>query len=572
MRTWIRQFLAAPVFEDQERTRVAQLLNSMLLAVLGMSLLAAIFLLALEAESFLSDWTSPATIFVIIVAVLFLRSLVRRGYIRFAGALLSLALSAIIVLATYDYGGVSNSAIAGYLLCIVIGGLLLGGRGAMVFTAIGVAVTIGMWYAGEHGVLPSYGQDRDPHKVFAVISYSVIFVIGGLLLRYASNSIAGAIEQARRNERAQAEANRELQKLQVSLEQQVADRTQALERRTVQLQAAAEVGRTVTAVLEAEQLARQVTQRVCEQFGLVYVGLFIADEANQWATLRAGYGRTGADLAANYRVLIDGNSAISQSIAWVKPRAAAEPQELTSAHSMAALPLRSRDRAMGALALYSGQPDAFDQDTVAILQSVADQVAIALENARLFAQSRAALEAARRAYGQVSRQAWSELLRARADLSMRKSQVGTFPVAGGRTPQAQAALETGQAVFSQDDQAALAVPIKVRDQVIGVIDACRPDGASGWTPEKTALLETLADQLGVALESARLYQDAQRRAAQERLIGAATARLRETLDMDTVLQVAVREIGEMLDLAEIEVRMGRETGYSSPDRAVSTRE
>jgi len=73
-----------------------------------------------------------------------------------------------------------------------------------------------------------------------------------------------------------------------------------------------------------------------------------------------------------------------------------------------------------------------------------------------------------------------------------------------------------------------------------------------------ALLETLADQLSVALESARLYQDTQRRAMEERLVGEVTARIRETLDVDTILQTAIREIGDGLGIAEVEVRMGGE--------------
>ncbi|MGD9048060.1 MAG: hypothetical protein PVF77_08415, partial [Anaerolineae bacterium] len=65
------------------------------------------------------------------------------------------------------------------------------------------------------------------------------------------------------------------------------------------------------------------------------------------------------------------------------------------------------------------------------------------------------------------------------------------------------------------------------------------------------------DQLGVALDSARLYEDTQRRAAEDRLVGEITARIRETLDVDTVLQTAVREMSKTLDIPRVEVRLGR---------------
>jgi len=179
----------------------------------------------------------------------------------------------------------------------------------------------------------------------------------------------------------------------------------------------------------------------------------------------------------------------------------------------------------------------------------------------LFQQAQASLETERRAYGELGRQAWQEMLRAQAGLGFRRSQEGLAPAGDEWRPEMQTAMQTGKAV--QEQATTLAVPIKVRDQVIGVIDARKPEGA--WTQEQAAVVETLADQLGVALESARLYQDTQRRAAQERLVGQVTARMSETLDMETVLRTAICEMGEALGMAEVEVRMGTPTdgnGYS----------
>lgn len=553
MLTWMRQFFAPPVFQDPEKTRVSRLLNNMLQALLGMTVLAAIALVGMKAESFFRDWTSPVTILATVSVVLFLRFLMRRGHIQLTGALLSLALVAIVVFSAYGYGGVGNSTIAGCLLCIIIAGLLLGGRGAIVFTVISLVATVGLWYVGRIGKLPAYAGDSS--KIFAVTSYSAIFIIGGLLLRYASNSIAEAMEQAHRNERAQAEANRELQKLQVSLEHQVAERTLALERRTIQLQAAAEVGRTVTAVLETERLAQQVVELARRRFELYYVGLFLVDEAGEGATLQAGDGKTSRDaLARGYRVPIGGDSIIGQSIK-TQTRMITEATELPGARSVAVLPLHSRDRVFGALALYSDQPDAFDQDTLAVLETVADQVAIALDNARLFSQSRAALEAARRAYGEASRQAWAELERARTDVSMSKTRSGAFTVAKTQTPHAQAALQTGQVVLGSEDKTVLAVPVKVREQVIGVIDARKPGISGEWTAEEIGLVETLVEQLGVALESARLYQDTQRRAARERAINEVMAQVRASPTVNAILRRMVEELGRTFGASRASIRV-----------------
>jgi GAF domain-containing protein len=102
---------------------------------------------------------------------------------------------------------------------------------------------------------------------------------------------------------------------------------------------------------------------------------------------------------------------------------------------------------------------------------------------------------------------------------------------------------------------ALTLPVEIRGQAFGTIVAHKPADGGEWTPEEKALLETLGEQLSLALDSARLYQDTQRRAARERLIGDATARMRETLDLETVVGTAAREMRQALGLDRLVVRL-----------------
>ncbi len=380
----------------------------------------------------------------------------------------------------------------------------------------------------------------------------------------------------------------QLRSLISSLEQRVEERTAALELRSRHLQASSEIGRAASSILETEQLIRQVVELIHERFGLYYVGLFLADAAGEWAVLRAGTGEAGQKmLARGHKLQIGGGSMIGWSIANAQPRiaqVAAEDSvrlataELPNTRSEAALPLRARGKVLGALTVQSDRPGAFDEAALAVLQIMADQVAIALENARLFAESQAALETTRRAYGELSRQGWMELLRTRQELGYRYAQASTAPTEGEWQPEMIQAVASGQSVVvnpvgvnspkglnSGAGNSTLAVPLKVRDQIIGVLDLRRDTPGRPWTDEEKALAETLTEQLGTTLESARHYQDAQRRAAQERLVGQVTARMSETLDMETVLRTAIREMGEALGMAEVEVRMGTPTdgnGYS----------
>jgi len=354
-----------------------------------------------------------------------------------------------------------------------------------------------------------------------------------------------------------------------SLEQRVADRTRDLERRSVQLQAAGEVGRAATSILETDQLIGQVVELIRARFDLYYVGLFLVDEAREWAVLRAGTGQAGqAMLARGHRIRI-GEGMIGWSITNAQARIALEAgvdvvrlatAELPETRSEAALPLRTRGQVIGALTVQSVQPDAFDQIALAALQVMADQVAVALDNAHLFAESQATLETMRRMYGEQSRQAWQQMVQTRSLRYLCTSQ-SIYPTVGQWGPEMVRARKTGQPA---QDGSSLAVPIKVRDQILGAVRLRKSDPTAEWTAEETALLQTLTEQLGVALESARLYQDTQQRAAREQLAAQITARMRESLDVDRVLQIAAREFGETLGASEVKIRLTADDRRSTP--------
>jgi transcriptional regulator with GAF, ATPase, and Fis domain len=120
------------------------------------------------------------------------------------------------------------------------------------------------------------------------------------------------------------------------------------------------------------------------------------------------------------------------------------------------------------------------------------------------------------------------------------------------------AVRAGKVALSDDGVSTLAIPIKVGDEIVGVVDVRRQKGATEWSREEIELLETLSEQLGVALESARLYQETQRRELRERLVGEISGRFRSTLDVDTILQTAAQDIREALGLSRMTVQLGME--------------
>ncbi len=346
-----------------------------------------------------------------------------------------------------------------------------------------------------------------------------------------------------------------------SLETQVAERTRELTQRSTYLAGTAEVGRVVTQILDVEMLLNQVVELIRDSFGLYYVGLFLADEGREWAILRAGTGEAGRKMLARQHRIRVGEGMIGWTVAHAQPRVALDvgadavrlaSSELPDTRSEAALPLRSRGRVLGALSVQSAQSAAFDDNALAVLQLMADQVAVALDNAQLFSRAQEALEVERRAYGDLTQQAWLATLRARAERGYRCDNEGIHPlVAPLSLPGNALSIEP---LF--EDPLTVALPLRIREQLVGLIRLRKPQDASAWSQEELALISSLAEQMSVALESARLYQDTQNRAQQERLVSEVTARIRETLDMERMVRVAAEELRTRLGLERLVVRLG----------------
>jgi GAF domain-containing protein len=106
------------------------------------------------------------------------------------------------------------------------------------------------------------------------------------------------------------------------------------------------------------------------------------------------------------------------------------------------------------------------------------------------------------------------------------------------------------------DNTTVAIPIKIRGAVIGVVNTYKPQSNGEFSQEEIRLLESITEQLGVALDSARLFAETQQKAEQERLISEATANMRATLDIDTILQTATREIYQALGLQDVTIKLG----------------
>jgi GAF domain-containing protein/HAMP domain-containing protein len=360
----------------------------------------------------------------------------------------------------------------------------------------------------------------------------------------------------------------EVEQLLEGLEQRVADRTRGL-------QAAAEVSRAITSVLDPNELLRQVVDLARERFDLYYVGLFLLDEERRFAVLRAGTGEAGQKmLAQGHRLEVGGKSMIGQCVARAEARIALDVGEepvrfdnplLPETRSELALPLRSRGRVIGAMTVQSAKEAAFDETGIAVFQTMADQVAVAIDNAWLFTNAQAALAEMEAIHRRYLGQAWAEYALTRAISGYEQTDAGIMPLDDKVLPEVQQTV-TGQRpivwrgngdedMTQESSPSALVVPILLRGQPIGALGFKEARGKRRWSAEDVALAGAIAEQLALAADNLRLLDETQRRAARERLTSKVTARMRETLDLEAVLKTAAGEMRQTLGLDKIVIRL-----------------
>jgi PAS domain S-box-containing protein len=336
---------------------------------------------------------------------------------------------------------------------------------------------------------------------------------------------------------------------------------EALRRRALQLQAAAEVAREAAAIRDVNQLLDEAVRLISDRFGFYHAAIFLVGGAREYVLLQAASSEGGRRLLERGFRLKVGEGIVGTAAETGEPRIVMDvatdtaflfSSELLDTRSEMAVPLEVRGRVIGVLDVQSAEEGSFSEEDVATLQTLADQVALAIENARLLEEGERALRELRTLYGRQVRAAWREQT-ARRPAAYRYTRVGVEP----------APLPTGLETETlqgqsdgEEDGRRLVAPISLYGQTIGSIFLRRDPGEDPWAPEEIALARDLADQISLALENARLLAETRLRAERDRLTADITARVRASMDVEAVLQTAVRELGAALGTDRAFIRLG----------------
>jgi GAF domain-containing protein/HAMP domain-containing protein len=358
------------------------------------------------------------------------------------------------------------------------------------------------------------------------------------------------------------------------LEQRVNERTSELltankkiEQRALQFEGIAKVARTISSTRDLDALLPQIATAISRQLGYYHVGIFLIDPGKEYAVLSATNSDGGAKmLAGNHRLKVGETGIVGFVTGTGRPRVALDTGAdsvffnnplLPDTRSEIALPLLAEKEVIGALDVQSTLPDAFDQEDISILTTLADQVSIAIQNAKQYEENKRALAESEALSRMFVRSGWLEFMKSRKITGIRHSGARAtllYAKKGGNGADEPDPIENLSR--SRSRNVTLSLPISLRGEHIGTVEVRAP-GHRQWTPDELDIVSAILDRAALALENARLLEESQKRAAKERVIGEISSKISAQSSIKELLKTAALELSRTLPGAEVAVQFSK---------------
>jgi len=549
----IGRFLTAPhpSVEDVGEKRRAQLLSVLTLALIGPLTWGT-----------LSNPTASSTFNALFATTIISYLLSRSRYYRLGSTFFGFGFTSLAYLSLLlgTAGGFDTSITSTAHIAIIVSSVLLPLRSFILLVVLSVLATFGA---------PAYSQTPVDIANDYFRTSGTFMTIGIVLI--GANIFRARVERERLAE--VSDINRELKELTDNLEDRVQKRTSELDevnrlttRRAAQLQTIADLSQTIAQVQNHNEIFPTAAKMISERFGFYHVGVFLVDSHNESAILQAANSEGGKRMLERGHRLELGTGIVGFTAETGKPRIALDVgadavffnnPDLPETRSEVALPLISADKTIGVLDVQSTESGAFTEDDLRVLGTLANQVAIALENARLLSEARASATQVQEVYNEFVRTEWSR--------TAKNAEQAGFRYSTGRIEMLEEPLQdagiasavqsgkviTNQTSGSEEKRSSVAVPVKLRGEVIGVLQIESTDSSRMWRENELSLMEAVAERAALAMENARLFQDARRRAAKEKLISEAASRISGSLNIENILQTTASELERVLGGSEV---------------------
>lgn len=493
-----------------------------------------------------------------------------KGNVLLAKVVVPIALVLGISIIAINTNGVRDTSFFSLPVILVVSAMLLGKRSITIITPLAVIA------AAVTAIIDiRVGRQAQAIALDDVIIIPLLMAGSGAITHLLIVRLSESTLRAQKSEQMQKEENAELLTLRATLEERVHERTAELElanqineKRAQQFSAIAKVMNAISSVQTLDELLPFVAQVISEEFNVYHVGIFLLDSRKELAVLRAANSEGGKRmLARNHSLAVGQTGIVGFVTATGQPRIALDVgadsvyfdnPDLPDTRSEIALPLRYAGQIIGALDVQSLEADAFKSDDVAVLTTLADQVTVAINNALTIEDAKRALAEARTAIGQVTEEAWQVLRPAQLGLGFSYSESGVKPLQNPiDSVQIHEALQKGQTMIttSPDHKTVLAVPIRLRGSVIGVMQLSNRSSYEKLTQEDADIAEAVVERLSLAIETATLLQSTQHRADIEKVTANITSKVSSSARFETILQTAAQELSRALGGSDVLVQI-----------------
>jgi GAF domain-containing protein len=388
------------------------------------------------------------------------------------------------------------------------------------------------------------------------VSYAIDFSVISAIIMIAINRFKGELAHVVQNAQ---NTFKMITTERAQLEARVRERTDELETRAVQLRSSASISRTIAEIQDISELMETTTRLTSEQFGCYHVGLYLLDERKKNAFLQAASSETGKQLVGQgFRIEPDRLNLINLVVENNRPYITSDVDDINFTHdvnfpltrSRVMLPLTVRNEVIGILDMHSDQPQYFNRQDAEILQTLAELAAISIDNVRLMNETKNLVHQLETNTSVQTHETWAKFT-SRHKPAYQYTPAGVRPLFANN---------------KQDHQDGLHVPLILHGQNIGNIILKRKGATTTWSERERILVEKIASQVALALENSRLVDETQKNALRDQVIANISARVRETLDVESVLRTATTELRRAFDLKEAEISIGTLQAESAPGR------
>ncbi len=376
------------------------------------------------------------------------------------------------------------------------------------------------------------------------------------------------------------------------LRQTLAGLEEQVTARTHRLEIGATLSERLTSILDLKQLLNELVDQVKSSFAYYHFHVYLLDGQRQKLEVAAGTGEAGATmLAQKHSILLNAPTSLVARAARtgeiVKVDNVRETPDwlpnplLPDTYSEMAVPITLAGQTVGVLDVQQDRTGGLDEGDANLLRSLANQVAVAMRNARLFYEVETALAEARATQARYLDQSWrqapitrkarfhfvrpdapqlAEPITAavkRQALSLPQAALVTVPTPDGNGSADELSTAPEQAASARTGAGTVLVaPVKLQDKTIGSLQIHPATDGQTWSEDDLAIIEAIADELAQMGESLRLFDEIRERAGREQTLREITDKLRAAPTLEKLMEVAAGELGQRLAATHAQLELG----------------